>query len=734
MSLFGDENTPPSDSPLTRNNGRPSMFDDDKRPGQSNPQPSLFDDEHHDSPWDFPAPRSARPRRGSAVIRTLLTAENAKIPQEYWDYFDSLAEAYSTGSGNVVGVDAIDRVFSEAGVAADARDAIWKILGERKESWTREEVWAVIAMVGLVIEGDDLGLDSVDDRRRDLPVPLLKGLQRPGKPAPSNESIRPSSGNSSGASNRTIPDRTTMTSPSTFAPPSPPRQQPMFKPQSLPEDDPWGAPSNTSTHPTVTTGILGPTVGPTPGLRSATTAPTNPDPKDNLHRTISALSDTEPDDLRAALSRGPAPRSNTWGDFGVPAIEENGFAATGERSSINGGFGSARPHIRSAASVGGTPTAEETVNIQVLPEKEGVFMFQHRNYQVTSVRRNVRVVRRYSDFVWLLECLHKRYPFRALPLLPPKALTVNATPLLASTSFLDRRRRGLIRFSNFLVRHPILSKEQLVVMFFTVPTELAVWRKQANLSLTDEFDTRTLPPTLEPSLPPDLLSLFETVRSGVKKSAELYISLCALLDRLIKRNEGLSQDYHRLTILLNSLTDLSDATYAVDNNECPLLNDGLNTVATSYTQARQLLEEEARAWEEGVLEDLKRQRDALVGMRELFDRKDRLSADNRLTLEKRIQANTKKLNTPRPQPMPEVERVKLEEAIKKDRLEIVKLKERQVWIKATVLEEVRIFKGTVYQVGRLHREWGRERVKFAELGGGVWRGMCEGLEGMPEEG
>ena len=47
-------------------------------------------------------------------------------------------------------------------------------------------------------------------------------------------------------------------------------------------------------------------------------------------------------------------------------------------------------------------------------------MFQHRNYEVASSRRNSKVVRRYSDFVWLLDCLHKRYPFRQLPLLPPK--------------------------------------------------------------------------------------------------------------------------------------------------------------------------------------------------------------------------------------------------------------------------------------------------------------------------
>jgi hypothetical protein len=72
---------------------------------------------------------------------------------------------------------------------------------------------------------------------------------------------------------------------------------------------------------------------------------------------------------------------------------------------------------------GGTHTLsgpEEHVTVTLLPEKEGMFMFQHHNYQVSSPRRGSKVVRRYSDFVWLLDCLHRKYPFRRLPLLPPK--------------------------------------------------------------------------------------------------------------------------------------------------------------------------------------------------------------------------------------------------------------------------------------------------------------------------
>lgn len=48
---------------------------------------------------------------------------------------------------------------------------------------------------------------------------------------------------------------------------------------------------------------------------------------------------------------------------------------------------------------------------------------------------------------------------------------VNGTHLSAdSNSFLEKRRRGLIRFTNSLVRHPVLGQEQLVIMFLTVPT------------------------------------------------------------------------------------------------------------------------------------------------------------------------------------------------------------------------------------------------------------------------
>jgi sorting nexin-8 len=179
---------------------------------------------------------------------------------------------------------------------------------------------------------------------------------------------------------------------------------------------------------------------------------------------------------------------------------------------------------------------------------------------------------------------------------------------------------------------------------------LAVWRKQATISVQEEFTGKPLPPGLEDSLPPTLNDLFNTTRTGIRRSAEVYITLCNLLDRLAKRNEGLAADHSRLSASLQSLTDATQDTYATDTNDVPLLNEGLMATAKHLSNSQSLLEDEARAWDEGVLEDLKRQRDALVSMREIFERRDRYDKDNIPYLERRIQTNEGKLNALRNKP------------------------------------------------------------------------------------
>lgn len=136
------------------------------------------------------------------------------------------------------------------------------------------------------------------------------------------------------------------------------------------------------------------------------------------------------------------------------------------------------------------------------------------------------------------------------------------------------------------------------------------------------------------------------------------------MERLTKRNEGMAAEYARFSLCLQNLTEVSTDTYAVDTNDVPLLNEGLNSTAKHLDQSRALLEDEARGWDEGVMEDLKRQRDCLVSMRDMFDRRDKYAKDNIPYLERRISTNEQKLQTIRNKPeIRPGEAEKVEEAI-----------------------------------------------------------------------
>ena len=137
---------------------------------------------------------------------------------------------------------------------------------------------------------------------------------------------------------------------------------------------------------------------------------------DNQPSTVMSTSDNTGENPTIGSDGG-------WASY-VPGSQ---FPSTSQSGLGNGGFGSNGDDQQNRSrgrSLGGGQTnhhaLEELVTVNLLPDKEGVFLFQHRNYEVTTFRKNSTVVRRYSDFVWLLDCLHKRYPFRQLPLLPPK--------------------------------------------------------------------------------------------------------------------------------------------------------------------------------------------------------------------------------------------------------------------------------------------------------------------------
>ncbi|KAJ5120734.1 uncharacterized protein N7515_010122 [Penicillium bovifimosum] len=703
MSLFG---TSPEDPSMgdSAHRSKSSLFADEPATGGS----SLFADDDGDEngpPWNIQNNTAKRTARRD-LVRTLLPT--ADVPESYIDAYDLILNSGDrVGSG--IGLTSVREILSSSGLTATDQSKVLNLVSSGDhESFSglgRGEFNVLLALVGLAQEGEDLSLDAVDDRRKKLPQPKAGYLDR----------LR----TTSDANSERLYQQP-ATPPSQPPPPlansgSTRSEQPRRESLVGLESDPWGSPQLHRGHNHETIVAEPPALNGFGSVRSTadpwSTAPVEDTTPSNAGQQGHVNGRTEPVPPSSSGSGwgnnnfgGPnersfeAPVPPALGGFGPPGDEPPIIAP--RRRSINFGR-STNPHV------------EETVTVTLLPEKEGLFMFQHRNYEVKSARRGSTVIRRYSDFVWLLDCLQKRFPFRQLPLLPPKRVSVNGTHLSAdSSSFLDKRRHGLVRFTNALVRHPVLGQEQLVIMFLTVPTELSVWRKQATISVQDEF----------------------VVRSGVKRSAEIYINLCTLLERLAKRNDGLAADHLRFSLALQSLTEVTKDTYAVDTNDIPALNEGITATARHLSASQSLLEDEARGWTEGVLEDLKRQRDCLVSVREMFDRRDRYARNNIPQLERRIETNERKLQDLRARPAGTVkpgEIEKVEDSIFKDKESIVQQHARGVFITECIRDELIHFQQSQYHISRLHQDWSQERVKYSELQAENWRGLSDEVEGMP---
>ncbi|CCG81644.1 Sorting nexin Mvp1 [Taphrina deformans PYCC 5710] len=379
----------------------------------------------------------------------------------------------------------------------------------------------------------------------------------------------------------------------------------------------------------------------------------------------------------------------------------------------------------------------DAVTVRALDGKEGLPLWKHINYELTSAKRKSSVVRRYSDFAWLLECLLKQYPFRQIPLLPPKRLAVNGIHIhlgkQADVAFLEKRRRGLSRFVNALERHPVLRADQLVTTFLTVPTELAVWRKQASVTIKEEFEDRYLSPDLEGSLPQGIDEWMSRTISSLKGAIDTFNSLTSLQERLIRRQEATSTDLLRFSLSINTLCEQEQEDYVIFSKENgPGIVHGLKAVSKHHSKSHQLIENECRKAEDTLLEDLKRHRDTLIALSELFVRHSKYSGDNIPAIEKRISATQNKLISLNAKlDAKEADKNKLTSNIENDKVSIQKLENRKIFIRECVWHELQYFAAQQVHMSRLVNDMAAARYQFAKKHADIAAAFVGDVEGMP---
>lgn len=164
MSLFGSS---PTDSPLaTANTTSKSLFGEESAPIATSTSSLFADDGGEASPWSMPTPKKAARRE---LVKTLLPATG--VPESYIDAYDTVLESGDrVGAG--VGLTGVKNILASGGLDPADQAKILNLVApggqETGNGLGRSEFNVLIALIGLAQEGDDITLDSVDERRRSI--------------------------------------------------------------------------------------------------------------------------------------------------------------------------------------------------------------------------------------------------------------------------------------------------------------------------------------------------------------------------------------------------------------------------------------------------------------------------------------------------------------------------------------------------------------------------------------
>jgi len=376
---------------------------------------------------------------------------------------------------------------------------------------------------------------------------------------------------------------------------------------------------------------------------------------------------------------------------------------------------------------------QENVIVTLVPEKQGHMLNRYLVYQIQS-DRGAPVTRRYSEFLFLYDCLLRRYPFRIITGLPPKRIG-------ADEAFLEQRRKGLARFINFVANHPVLKEDGLVSVFLTEPS-FEAWRKHSSISLDEESYSKRVDAVEEMSIPSDLEEKLSIVRNKIPGLIEQWNRICATTERLVKRREGAAADLSRLTMTLNTLMEINQECWRSPNDHdgcdlCVGVRNGLYQVSASFQTQADAVEQRARALMITTLEALKVERDLYVAVRDLFIRHDRFSIDQVDKLRKRVDASSRKLEQVKSAQKDgwETEADKILGGIEHDQATISAQLARRVFIRHCMWHELRVVLHNRENalVSVAVQAFAREERDFAEQLRSNWATLSDNVENMPFE-
>ncbi|KAJ3228076.1 Sorting nexin mvp1, partial [Clydaea vesicula] len=192
--------------------------------------------------------------------------------------------------------------------------------------------------------------------------------------------------------------------------------------------------------------------------------------------------------------------------------------------------------------VSDTPTAKqdyefdweltsESIKVSISPIKKGV-IYKYVNFAMDT--KNGIILRRYNDFLWLSEVFLKKYPYRLIPILPPKKIGPDE-------AFLSQRCRGLQRFLNFIINHPTLKEDTVLKDIFLLmdDTDFQAYKKSNAVCTEEEFDFIL---DSEYSVPQNFELRVQSFQANLNILIDYHNDLANHIENIVRRNDESSID------------------------------------------------------------------------------------------------------------------------------------------------------------------------------------------------
>lgn len=284
---------------------------------------------------------------------------------------------------------------------------------------------------------------------------------------------------------------------------------------------------------------------------------------------------------------------------------------------------------------------KDIIDVELQPEKKGLLL-KHWEYTVTSKSHRVSVQRRYNDFVSFHEILLMRYPYRIVPKLPPKKV-------VASTEFIQNRRRALKRFLNLIARHPVISQDQIVTYFLTFSgSDVGSKIKEQYKGVPDEFMTNAVASQAKELVPADTQQNLASSRQQIYTMHRCIEQMRNVVTNLATRSSGNASD---MMIFSQSVSMLAGEASPITSwatggiNTWQVLRSGIKSLVTPFAVIARKSEDHATNETVNVADRLELFLDLTTGYKDLIERHEKgVLRDHQLALHKMQQYKQRHMN------------------------------------------------------------------------------------------